>query len=341
MILRSVRMNIMPSESDRARPAIVWQALWSLAALLVFVPLALWGVSLDAAVRLLAAADWRPVLAAALLFALTTLARAWRWRYFFAALPPLPDSFAAIAIGQTVNFMLPARLGDVARVLVLRRRAGEPAARVAGTLIAEKIADLSMLAAAGLACAPFMSVPEWLVEPGLRGAALAALLVLLAVAAYARRQRLRGLAVWLSQRIAPAKAESIGRQVDLAAGGFDALARRELFTAILPQSVLILLLMIATNWVLFAALPAAGMPLLPATFLLVVMQIGVALPGTPGRLGVFQVLVNVTLAWFGFDRDMAFSYGLLLYLVVALSQVVLAAPFLWQEAAARGRAGTT
>ncbi|MBI5878431.1 MAG: flippase-like domain-containing protein [Chloroflexi bacterium] len=335
-----------PAASARPLP-VLRHAVWSLLALLIFIPLALWGVSLEQAARLLSRADAWPVALAVVLFALTTLARAWRWRAFFADSPILADSFAAIAIGQVANFMLPARLGDLARVAVLRRRAGQPAARIAGTLVAEKIVDLAMLALAAIACAPFVPLPGWLVDPGLRGATILVAAAVILGVAYARRGWLRNIALRVVARFAPSRAAEVGRQIDLAAGGFDPFARRVLLTTILPWSFIILLLMIATNYVLFLSLPwrspSAPATLLPATLLLVVLQIGVALPSTPGRLGVFQVLVSLTLALFNAGSDLAFSYGMLLYLVIALSQVVLAAPFLWQEAAgwraARRKAG--
>jgi hypothetical protein len=68
-----------------------------------------------------------------------------------------------------------------------------------------------------------------------------------------------------------------------------------------------------------------------ATVLLLVLQIGVAVPSTPGKVGVFQTLAVLTLSLFAVDRALAFSYGLLLYVVVAAPQMITAGPFVWQE----------
>ncbi len=313
---------------------IVLQGGLSLLTLAVCIPLALWGVATDEVGRLLARADMRPVGLAALLFALTTLARALRWRAFYSAPVSLTASFAAVASGQFVNFMLPSRLGDVARVYVLRRRAGEPAARIAGTLVAEKLVDLAMLLVAAVACAPFVQLPGWLLQPAEQAAIALAAAAIVAVFAYVQRRRLRRVMTRFAVRLSREHADAVGHHASMAADGFDSMRRRVVLTTILPWSVAILALMIATNYVLFWSLPISGSwP--AAALLVVVLQFGVALPSTPGKLGVFQALSGAALALAGIGRDLAFSYSLLLYVVIALTQTMLAAPILWQEVASR------
>lgn len=320
----------MPEPSAARLRRLALQGGLSLLTLAACVPLALWGVAPDEVGRLLARADMRPVILTAVLFALTTLARAFRWRAFYRAPLSLTASFAAVATGQFVNFMLPSRLGDVARVYVLRRRSGEPAARIAGTLVAEKLVDLAMLLAAAVACAPFVQLPGWLLQPAEQAALALALAATAALAAYAQRGRLRRVMLRLTTRLSPDHAGAVDHHASMAVDGLESIRRRSMLTAILPWSVAILSLMIATNYALFWSLPmGASWP--AATLLLVILQFGVALPSTPGKLGVFQALAGAALALVGTGRDLAFSYSLLLYVVIALTQTLLAAPILWQE----------
>lgn len=320
----------MPEPSAARLRRIALQGGLSLVTLAVCIPLALWGVATDEAARLLAQADLRPVLLAAALFALTTVARALRWRSFYRAPLALSDSFAAVASGQFINFMLPSRLGDVARVYVLRRRSGEPAARIAGTLVAEKLADMGMLLVAAVACAPFVQLPGWLLQPAEQAAIVLIAAVVGALFAFTQRERLGRIMSWFTARLSPEQAGAVDHHASMAVDGFDAMRRRAALTVILPWSLVILALMVATNYVLFWSLPMAR-SWAAAALLLVILQIGVALPSTPGKLGVFQALSGSALALAGVGRDVAFSYSLLLYVVLALTQTVLAAPVLWQE----------
>jgi glycosyltransferase 2 family protein len=300
------------------------------AASAIFIPLALWGVSLDEAWRLLQQSDWRAFAIAVGLFVFTLFAKTARWQAFFQPRPPLTVLFAALTIGQAGNFLLPARLGDVGRVYVLGRRGGQRLARTAGTIAAEKLVELAALIGLGICIAPFVPLPEWLLDPSRRlgvivaGAAVAIGLVFL------QRARLRRLWSWVGMRFFRISRPQMEQQFDLTLQGFAALSKRERVLEIVMWSAVIWGAMIATNYALSFALPMQPSWLM-STVLLLVLQVGVAVPSTPGKIGVFQALVSLTLALFGIGRELAFSYGLLLYLVITVPQVVTAGPFLWQE----------
>ena len=75
-------------------------------------------------------------------------------------------------------------------------------------------------------------------------------------------------------------------------------------------------------------LPAS--PLIALT-LLVVLQGGVAVPSTPGKIGVFQLLCMVVLAVFGIAEPVGLAYGLVLHVVVVGGVTVWAALALWRR----------
>lgn len=295
---------------------------------LIFVPLAFWGVSLDEVWRILQQADWRPMLIAALLFVLTLIAKTARWQLFFQPRLAFTPLFAALTIGQVVNFLLPARLGEVARVYVLRRRAHERVARILGTIGGEKLVELSALMIVTLLVAPFVPLPNWLRDPSLRLSALVLGGVGLLVLVFMQQSRLRRLATWLGSMLLRAEPVRLEKQFDLTIEGFAPLRQRAL--GILLWSLFVWFLMIATNYALCFALPIHPSWLV-ATVLLLVLQVGVAVPSTPGKIGVFQALVTLTLSLFGVSRELALSYGLLLYLVIVVPQMLTAGPFVVQE----------
>ena len=77
-----------------------------------------------------------------------------------------------------------------------------------------------------------------------------------------------------------------------------------------------------TNYLLFLAF---GLPLSfgAALFLLVILHVGVAPPSSPGKLGVFHVLVVLSLESLGIGRSTALVYGAVLHAIVYGPQIVL------------------
>jgi hypothetical protein len=69
-------------------------------------------------------------------------------------------------------------------------------------------------------------------------------------------------------------------------------------------------------------------PLVAPLLLLVVLQVGVRVPSSPGSIGVFHYLSVLTLALFGVDKDLAFAYGVLLHLVTYLPPSLLGVVYL-------------
>ncbi len=304
---------------------------WAALASMIFVPLAFWGVSLDEVWRIMQQADLRAVALAVCSYVLTNLAKTARWQVFFqprrVAFSAL---FAALTIGQVVNFLLPGRLGEVARIYVLRRRVDDRVARMLGTIGAEKLVELAMLFGLTALVAPFVPLPDWLRDPSLRLSAVVLGAILLLALVFSQQARLRKVWAWLGAKLLRAESERMERQFDLTLEGFAPLRQRALRWKILLWSLVIWCLAITTNYVLFFALPMRPSWLM-ATVLLLVLQVGVAVPTTPGKIGIFQYLATLTLSLFGVSRELALGYGMLLYLAVYVPQIVMAGPFIWQE----------
>jgi N-acetylglucosaminyldiphosphoundecaprenol N-acetyl-beta-D-mannosaminyltransferase len=71
---------------------------------------------------------------------------------------------------------------------------------------------------------------------------------------------------------------------------------------------------ILVNYIIFFALGLSP-SFTAALFLLVVLQVGIAVPSAPGKLGIFQYLCILALAPFGVGKSNALIYSVLLYLV--------------------------
>ncbi|MBI1802192.1 MAG: flippase-like domain-containing protein [Chloroflexi bacterium] len=328
----------MASRLIRSRRISYAQIGWSLAASLIFVPLAFWGVSPEELWHSLEQADGRPIAIAVGLFVLTAVAKTARWALFF---PPggarFSSLFAALIIGQLVNFLLPARLGEVARIAVVKRREHGRAAWLLGTIADEKIVELIALASLILIALPIVPLPVWLLDSSLRLVVLILGAVLTLCIAIQQRARLRRGWRWLVGIFSRRSTGALEQQFDMTFDALLLLGRRSVALKAVLWSALIWGLMIATNYTLFLALRLEPSWLV-AIVLLIVLQIGVSVPSTPAKVGIFQYLTSLTLTLFGVSRETALSYGMLLYLIVLVPQVVIAGPFVWQEITRRQNA---
>jgi uncharacterized membrane protein YbhN (UPF0104 family) len=114
-------------------------------------------------------------------FALAYAVRLLRWWILFApeSRPRVGPLVRALLAGEFFTSLLPvARLGDVARIVVLYRAAGTSRAETAGTIVAERTYDAGALLLLLFVAVPFAPPVTWL-----RAAALALAGVGLAVAA--------------------------------------------------------------------------------------------------------------------------------------------------------------
>jgi uncharacterized membrane protein YbhN (UPF0104 family) len=261
--------------------------------------LAMRGVAFDEAWQVMRRMRWPYMGAAIVLTLISPFVRAWRWQelYDYDA-PGFWLLFRAIVTGQTLNLAVPFRTGEVARVLI----AGGRKLDAAGTVALEKLLDAGFFAALCLLLPFVWVIPNWLEKRRES--------VIVMAAAFA--------VVILSVFIVP----RISR--------FPRILRMPPITRIPILAITTVFLGmsgVAVNDLVLRSL-AIQTPFIAAVVLLVILQAGVAVPSTPGKLGVFQYLAVLGLSLFGVGRAPAIAFGLLLHLLVFLPPAAMAALFL-------------
>lgn len=271
--------------------------------------------------------DYRWVLLATLLNLISVPLRTLRWRLMFPPdrLPSWRRLLSALLIGQAVNVLMPARLGDLLRASLVGQGS---TAYALGTLVIEKALDLLLLAALVVLLLSQVALPAWWRGSGqaLVVTAAAALLIV-AVMALARRPMLRLLGT-LEARWPQKWARRILAAARQILGSLEALRWPVLLPA-LACSAGIWLFYAAVNGVLLRAI---GEPpsVLAALFVLAVLQLGVAVPSSPGRIGVYHYLCIQALLVFGIGEAPALSYAIALHLISVVLPMVLGAVLAWQ-----------
>jgi uncharacterized protein (TIRG00374 family) len=93
--------------------------------------------------------------------------RGWRYQYILQGLSvPVGISFATacIFISQTANLIVPARLGDLVRMVILKHEKSATYSEGLSSLLIERIFDVVIIAALGAVTLPFvLNVPDWFV----------------------------------------------------------------------------------------------------------------------------------------------------------------------------------
>jgi hypothetical protein len=262
-----------------------------------------------------------------LLILLTAAAKAWRWQLLFTpdrAPPALGDLFWSMMLGQYLNLFL-WRVGDVARVVDLGRRAQRSKAEILSTLVVEKTVDLLLLLVTLGVALPFVVLPDMLRSPGI-ALAVSALPIALTLYIVSFRNawilRLsRRAAAWLPLPLA----DRLLRVVAAGLEGLAALRGGSNAPRLLLATTTVGLLYVATPWVL---LPAFDLPfgLREAVLLHLVTSIGSVPPSTPARIGVFEWLVVFLLTQLaGASSPQFLSFAIAYHTVVLLPQAGIGA----------------
>ncbi len=240
---------------------------------------------------LLAASPWELVLSA-VCCSLGLVARAAASREFINGRVGLGASFAALNIGYLANNLLPLRAGEAIRSVVLGRRSGLGVVGGATAVAAERLLDVGFAATILIAALPAVGVDAGWATPVT--AALVAFVGVVVLIVVARHRKT--IAAWFEVKLA--RWPRIARLPPIVADAFDGLAR--------PSRLLRGALWLGLSWtlglaffllVLRAFIP--GAPLSWVAFGVGVLAFGIALPSSPGALGIYEASLVGALALCG------------------------------------------
>jgi uncharacterized protein (TIRG00374 family) len=285
---------------------------------LVFLALAFRGVDPAALTRALAQANYWLVIPPVLATATGYLVRAARWRVILASRRPLrfPRVLSVLVIGFAANNVLPARLGELVRAMLLQRHGGERAASGLATIFVERVADgltlllvLVVLTAADL----IPGVPNQFDNLELLTAAVFLGLATCIGLALAREQlacRLVELLVRPLPRRLALLATSIAR------GILDGLAGMRRPERLALTALLSLLVWLLEGLSYFGLAAAFNLPLditqraVLAGTVLVLVNLSIMIPSAPGYVGTFDFVAKGALVLFGIPPETALAYAI-------------------------------
>jgi glycosyltransferase 2 family protein len=317
----------------RGRALVVWGGLAASAGLGY---LAVRGVRWESVWEALETSNYWWLVPALLLLAGANLMRARRWQSLFQVetRPPYVATLEAMLVGQLFNNMLPARAGEVARVVFLHRRAAASRAETTGTVLVERAFDVLALLGLLFVALPWFPSLSWLRAAGWLaiGLALGMTIVSVFLVRYGNRPleiALRPLKYlpFMSPELVRLATANLGR-------GLAGIRRWKNAAAAGAWTIVSWLTLALSNWVLMQGFDL-GLSFSAGLLVAIATGLGMIIPSAPGAVGIFEAATVVVLHAYGVPSSQALSYALVLHAMNIIPYLVAGGALLWLGVAAR------
>lgn len=299
----------------------------------VFLGFALRGVDWSEALAALGDANYVWVVLMLPVTFWTLIVRAQRWRVFLQAVgvPPLRPLVSATNIGFMANMVLPLRIGEVVRPVLLSRRAGLPLSGVLASVLLERIFDMFTILFFFGVSVSLVRVSAQVQQWGwmLSGLAVAVAAVIVLVRVQER------LFLRLARAVADRLPPRIGGPAYRFAEGFvqalEMLDSPAAYFRAFGWSVYLWLAISVVYIFGFWAFHFDIEPLRGALILTTLVAIAVSVPSAPGYIGSFQLGCVLGLRLFGIDESPALAYSIVVHLTQFVGVIGAGLYSLWTE----------
>lgn len=313
-----------PAPSNSRRPGVEW--LIGLLVGVVFTALSArtWplGTFLDGGVArdgatLRFASGWSlellPLAGFGLLLVVIHVVRVLRWHWLLKPVATVGWRVLnrASAVGFMMQFLLPVRLGDLARPLRLSQQSPVSLSAALATVVVERVSDavcVLLLLAGVLAALPSGTLGGMAAPLGWITAGVAAGTVLLVVAARQPGRVFGGIRRALA-RGAPRIEARLGPPLEDFGRGLDVLQRGDCLRPFAAWTLIDWLLNAAAYYVLALAIPELSVPPEAAVAMACFLALGLGLPNAPGNVGVFWYFLLLPLSLYDGDPTGAAAVG--------------------------------
>jgi glycosyltransferase 2 family protein len=296
--------------------------LVGLAASAFFTYLAVRNVDLELFLDSLEECEYGWLVPSLALIAVAVVIRAWRWQFLFyeSTRPPLPALIRALLVGQLFNSILPARGGELARVVVLHQETGTSRVEALATAVVERIYDVLALLVLLFLATPFLPDVSWLRRAAAFGIVLVALVAvgIFVVDRYGARPvrfvlgPLRRVGV-SAQRIDTAAANLVQ--------GLGALHQPHLAIPSFLLTIASWFVLAASYWCVIEAFDL-DLGYGAALLLLVTTTLALVIPSAPGGLGVFEAGGVLALSAYGIDDSTALSVTVVVHALSVFPYII-------------------
>jgi hypothetical protein len=246
------------------------------------------------------------------------LLRSFRWGLLLDPLEPLSQRLLLpiTSIGFLFVWILPARLGEVARPYLLQQNSKVGLSPAMGSVVLERLMDSTFLVLLLTICLPALHLPGLILSAfkGFVFILLAAVLLVL----FGSLPKFRERVFQVVFKVVPSSwSEFLTHIADTFYSGMQAVMSFKKLLAILALTSIIWGTGMAAFLVLFHSMDLQ-LGLLAATTVLVLTCLGIALPAAPGFIGNYHYACIVAMGLFGVAKDTALAYAILMHFLSIL-----------------------
>ncbi|HPU85281.1 MAG TPA: lysylphosphatidylglycerol synthase transmembrane domain-containing protein [Candidatus Latescibacteria bacterium] len=311
--------------------------LWiGAASSILFLYIALKNIAFDQFLGAFKSVDVLPVAAAFVILLLVYAVRTLRWRMIIESTKGISNwrTFSTLMIGFFANNVLPARAGELIRAVILRRQIGVTRSFALGTIVVERVMDVAALVGL-LLLATYRVPPDRLpaITSEVRGFALGTLALVITgmcVLLWGKDRVVAVLERFFSKIMASHRAGILAGKFEQLAVGLEVMRdpRRLMLVAFL--SFLSWVGMAIVFYFVFVGFHVDMTPAV-AAFAVALVNLGMAVPSSPGYVGTYEFFMVVSLGAFGIGKATALAYGLVTRLLWYVFEVVVGFACLWKS----------
>jgi uncharacterized protein (TIRG00374 family) len=258
--------------------------------------------------------------------------RSIRWSLILRSIKKVKTNtlFPIICISYMANNILPLRIGEIIRAYLMGKKENISSAAVFSTVIVERIYDgITLLLYLGVVSVLF-PFPDWVKNIGLITTLLflASLLFIIAIVIY-KNTAISMVNFFL--RFVPSKFhDKINAVINKLIDGFEVIKDKKMLLPIAMYSIIIWLM---EAYLFFALAKAFNFDnsIYIALFTLVVVNLGIMIPSSPGYVGTFEYFCSKSLGVFKISNEVALGFALILRVAQYIPITLLGFFFLFKE----------
>ena len=246
--------------------------------------------------------------------------RSVRWQYLLMPVRKIPVSnlFSALLVGYAANTILPAHLGEVLRAYIIGRKQKVSVSSAMATIVVERIIDvltIVLIMAVTLVIYPF---PDWVKKSGylmlIFAIGLFVFLVVMKTYTEKTMKFIRSMLKPFPQKIKD-KIESVSLSF---LDGLKPMKRRIDYAIIFVLSILIWACywgVFYINFYTFDLVAGYNLDITAGMVILVITTISVVVPSSPGYIGTYHWLCQLSLELFHVPRAIGLTYAIVVHAI--------------------------
>ncbi len=281
-------------------------------------------------------ADYRYLFPSVFALFLSHFLRALRWRYFLDPIRRIDTGslFSSLMIGYAANSFMPAHLGEFLRAYVLSKKRCIAMGRVFATIVVERMIDMFSLIALLLFTLFIYPFPNWVIKSGhIMFAGSIGLLVFLIFLKMATPSALK-FVFWVLKPFPQKIKQKIDAMLEQFLKGLVPLTRWHDYMTVCFLSVMIwagYALALHFSLQAFDFFAAYHLKWSVSLIVLVITCIAIVVPSSPGYIGTYHYLCQISLTLFGVPAGPALSFATVAHGINILPVFIVGLLFAYYE----------